>query len=173
MRKLWTIVGWLMLALVMATRARAEAPATTIRIETDKPGPAISPLLNGVFFEDINFAADGGLYPERIKNGSFEFTDALMGWRKTERGGAVGGLGIGEAAALNPNNPHYLRISVEAPGEGFGLTNEGYRGIGVTRGAKFTFSAYARSSSGDPQTLAIELIDSRNQKIGEGEIGGM
>src|SRR2546423_15552516 len=108
MRKLWTIVGWLMLALVIATRARAEAPATTIRIQTDKPGPAISPLLNGVFFEDINFAADGGLYPERIKNGSFEFTDSLMGWRKTERGGAGGGLGDGEASPLHPHQPPHL-----------------------------------------------------------------
>src|SRR5438034_10610625 len=143
MRKLWTIVGWLMLALVMATRARAEAPATTIRVQTDKPGPAISPLLNGVFFEDINFAADGGLYPERIKNGSFEFTDSLMGWRKTERGNAVGGLGVidgatqspalqGRGSALGPNNPHFLRITVEEPGDGFGLTNEGFRGMGVT-----------------------------------------
>src|SRR2546423_2264419 len=127
MRKLWTIVGWLMLALVIATRARAEAPATTIRIQTDKPGPAISPLLNGVFFEDINFAADGGLYPERIKNGSIEFTDSLMGWRKTERGGAVGGFGIGETTSLHPNKPHYLPITIERPREGFWVGKQSLR----------------------------------------------
>ncbi len=143
-----------------------------MHIQADKPGAAISPILDGVFFEDINFAADGGLYPERIKNRSFEFTDPLMAWRKTERGQAVGGLGISDASPLNPKNPHYLHITVESPGDGFGLTNEGYRGMGVTKGAKFTFSLYARSDTPENQKLSIELIDPRDQKIGQGELIG-
>src|SRR5581483_154901 len=122
-----------MLSFLLPNRAAGDTPAATLKLQTDKPGPAISPLLNGVFFEDINFGADGGLYPERIKNRSFEFTDPLMGWRKTERGDAVGGLGIAGDSPLNPNNPHFLRITVESAGEGLGLTNEGFRGIGVTR----------------------------------------
>src|SRR4051812_12162878 len=166
------VIAVMLLCGMLARTAHGETPATTIRVETTKPVHAISPLLNGVFFEDINFAADGGLYPERIKNGSFEFIDSLMGWRKIERGSAVGGLGIGDASPLNPNNPHFLRITIEDPGDGFGLTNDGYRGIGVTQGAKFTFSAYARSKSGDPKRLSIELIDSHNQKIGVGELSG-
>ena len=170
MRKLCTIV-LVLLALLRVTHA--QTPPATIRVATDKPAHAISPLLNGVFFEDINFAADGGLYPERVKNGSFEFTDPLMGWRKTERGAAVGGLGIGDAGSLNPNNPHYLHITVEDASDGFGLTNEGYRGIAVTKGAQFTFSTYARTTSTQPQSLVIELLDSHNQKIGSAEISGL
>ena len=61
--------------------------AQILTIPVDRPGAAISPTFNGIFFEDINFAADGGLYPEGVKNGSFEFADPTMGWRKTERGG--------------------------------------------------------------------------------------
>ncbi|HEX3355779.1 MAG TPA: alpha-L-arabinofuranosidase C-terminal domain-containing protein [Tepidisphaeraceae bacterium] len=166
------LVGAVASALSISQPALADAPAATLHVQADKPGAAISPILDGVFFEDINFAADGGLYPERIKNRSFEFTDPLMAWRKTERGGAVGGLGISDASPLNANNPHYLHITVESPGEGFGLTNEGYRGMGVTKGAKFTFSVYARSDSPENQKLAIELIDPRNQKIGYAELTG-
>src|SRR3954466_14195727 len=121
------------------------AESASITVNTAEPSHAISPILNGIFFEDINFAADGGLYPERVKNRSFEFADSFMGWRKQERGGAVGGLGVVSDAGLNPNNPHFLRITIEKAGDGFGLVNEGFRGIGVTQGAKFTFSVYARA----------------------------
>src|SRR4051812_15341167 len=162
----------LIFSIAVAQKALAESPAITLRVQTDQPAHAISPILNGIFFEDINFAADGGLYPERVKNRSFEFSDSLMGWRKQERGGAVGGLGVVNDGALNVNNPHFLRITVENPGEGFGLVNEGFRGIGVTQGAKFTFSAYARSKSSDPMTLSIDLVDARNKSIGHAELSG-
>lgn len=146
-------------------------PALTI--EVDKPGAAINPHMWGVFFEDINFAADGGLYPQRVKNGSFEFDDRIMGWRKTERGEVVGGLGVISEDPLNPNNPHFLRITVENPGEGFGVTNEGFRGIGVREGEKFTFSVFVRvRSSKTPMALAIELQDPRGRVIGSGKLSG-
>src|SRR3954451_23768900 len=97
MRKILAAIGLsatFMLCMAIARTALAESPAITLRVQTDQPAHAISPILNGIFFEDINFAADGGLYPERVKNRSFEFSDSLMGWRKQERGGAVGGLGV-------------------------------------------------------------------------------
>src|SRR5688572_13723303 len=56
--------------------------ANTISVQVDKPGAPIPKTLFGLFFEDINFGADGGLYPERIKNRSFEFPDPLMGWKQ-------------------------------------------------------------------------------------------
>ncbi len=52
-----------------------------ISVDAAHPGAAISPAMFGIFFEDINFGADGGLYPERIKNRSFEFDQPLKGWR--------------------------------------------------------------------------------------------
>jgi alpha-L-arabinofuranosidase len=145
----------------------AESPSATIVVEVDKPGAAISPILNGVFFEDINFAADGGLYPERIKNGSFEFADPMMGWRRDAvvKGGAVGGFGVVSDRPLNANNPHFLRAYLEQAGEGLPLTNEGYRGIGVTRGAKFTFSVYARSDAGATMGLGVELLGADDRPI--------
>src|SRR4051812_10696557 len=112
----------------------AQAQNVKLTVQVDKPGAKISPILNGVFFEDINFAADGGLYPERIKNRSFEFTDPWVGWRKIERGNPVAGMGVVEEKPLNANNPHYLRITIEKSGDGFGLANDGFRGVGLTKG---------------------------------------
>ena len=55
---------------------------TTLTVNAAAPGAAIPSTLFGIFFEDINFAADGGIYPERVKNRSFEFPDPLMGWKR-------------------------------------------------------------------------------------------
>ena len=85
----------LITAFLIAPR-NSRAQETSITVQADKPGNEISPVLNGIFFEDINFAGDGGLYPERVKNGSFEFQDPMMGAyaRPSSRGGAVGGFGV-------------------------------------------------------------------------------
>src|SRR6266540_2994334 len=67
------------------------ADITTITVHADKPGAQINPAMWGIFFEDINFGADGGLYAELVKNGSFEFPEAMMGWNKAHLRG-VGDL---------------------------------------------------------------------------------
>lgn len=88
-------------------------------IRTDRPGAEIQPTMYGLFFEDINYAADGGLYAEMVKNRSFEFPQNLMGW---ESFGAVALLDDGPF----DRNPHYVRLSA-APhkDKATGLTNEG------------------------------------------------
>src|SRR5215204_832203 len=70
------------LALVAAQVGSAAAQTRGITVQVDRPGAAVPRTLFGLFFEDINFAADGGLYPERVKNRSFEFTEPLNGWRR-------------------------------------------------------------------------------------------
>jgi alpha-L-arabinofuranosidase len=77
-----------------------------IKVQVNRPGGKISPTMFGIFFEDINFAADGGLYPERVKNRSFEFTEPLSAWKKLEGQGAEGELDIRSDGALNDSNPH-------------------------------------------------------------------
>jgi alpha-N-arabinofuranosidase len=120
-----------------------------ITIDVSKPGAAISPTMNGIFFEDINFGADGGLYAELVKNRSFEFPEPLMGWSKLQRQGAEGTLLVRDddpfitgTAYGEPGNLHYLRIDVKNLGKGFGITNEGFRGIGLREG-KNTFFHYS------------------------------
>jgi alpha-L-arabinofuranosidase len=158
--------------LVTARTWTAAAQGGVITVQVDKPGAVISPRMFGVFFEDINFAADGGLYPERVKNRAFEFPTLLMGWKKIERGGARGTLEVLDAEPLNATTPRYLRVRVENPGDGFGAANEGFRGIGVERGAQFTFSVYARRAEGAPTALRVELVDAGGKRIGQARLSG-
>jgi alpha-N-arabinofuranosidase len=152
---------------------------TKITIDVSNPGANISPTMYGIFFEDINFGADGGLYAELIKNRSFEFPEPMMGWSKLQREGADGTLSIRDDDPFvtgttygEPGNSHYLRIEVKKTGDGFGVTNEGFRGIGLRKGKKYWFSLFARNPSG-MMGFKVELIGSDGQKITEGRFGGV
>jgi alpha-L-arabinofuranosidase len=150
----------------------SQVEAVPVTVGLDKPGATVSPTLHGVFFEDINFGADGGLYPQRIKNGSFEFTpDPTMGWQKTPNNRAGGTLSILSDQPLNETNPHYLRFTVLPGGDGFGISNEGFHGIGVKQGAKYNFSVYARAVGQQPMTLELTLLDG-DRPIGSAELSG-
>jgi alpha-N-arabinofuranosidase len=126
----------------------------------------------GVFFEDINFAADGGLYPELVKNRSFEFTEPLYAWRRVWRDGADGELTIRSEDPLNAQNPHYLRLRVYTPAGVYGLVNSGFRGMGVHSGAEYVLSAYVRTHLRGPQALSARLTDERDQLIAEATLTG-
>ncbi|MBW3091961.1 hypothetical protein KIH79_03125 [Bifidobacterium sp. 82T10] len=108
--------------------------------------------LFGVFFEDLNHAADGGLYGELVRNRSFEFDPidnasytALTAWRKVQRGDAIVGLHVDDAHPLNERNRHYARLDVIRCGDGAGISNLGYGdGIPVRDGEKYRFSCQVR-----------------------------
>lgn len=129
--------------------------APTITIHADQPGAKINPAMWGVFFEDINFGADGGLYSELVKNRGFEFPEPLMGWTKISPSLADGELSIRDDAPFNTNNAHYVRIESRnaAP---FGISNEGFRGMGVRKDEAYDFSAQIRKVSGDA-LLRVQL----------------
>ncbi len=142
-------------ALALTHAARANP---TLTIQADQPGAKINPAMWGIFFEDINLGADGGLYAELIKNRAFEFPEPLMGWHALSPSKSVGTLAIREENPFNAKNPHYLRI--ESQGKDlFGIANEGFRGIGVRQGEAYNFSAQIRVGSGTPK-LRIELYSS-------------
>src|SRR5687768_12529277 len=111
------------------------AQSGTLTVQVDRPGAPIPETLFGLFFEDINFAADGGLYPERVKNRSFEFPEPLMGW--------VGGAGVEVVSSGPPAGTCYVRL---APGAH--LISTGFRGIGLEKGEEYTLTFLGRGSSG-------------------------
>jgi alpha-N-arabinofuranosidase len=162
------------LGLIIAQSQFAFAQTGNITVRVDKPGAAIPKTLFGLFFEDINFGADGGLYPERVKNRSFEFPNPLMGWKEVNRGEAKGALYPIDHGSINDTpNSHYLRIKVETPGKGFGVMNEGFRGIGVEKGAEYTFSVTARRVDGAPAGLRVELEDANGRTLGQTKVTGL
>jgi alpha-L-arabinofuranosidase len=149
---------------------QVQQSAVNLIVSADRPGVRISPTMWGIFFEDINFGADGGLYAELVKNRSFEFTNAMTGWSKIQKQGAKGLLSIRDENPFELANPHYLRIEVKNPGDGFGVTNEGFRGIGIHKGRKYYFSVYARSLLPGPMKLRVELVASDGKKLAEAQI---
>lgn len=120
--------------------------------------------LYGIFFEDLNHAADGGLYPEYVRNGSFEFSQidnpsyrALTAWNKIERGGAKLSLDVKTSNPLNEKNPHYLTMEIYDTGSGAGISNEGYNsGIPCKNDEEYIFSCFAKGKS---MTLNVALED--------------
>ena len=143
------------LCLLAITTLACVASAETLTVHADKPGAKINPAMWGVFFEDINFGADGGIYAEMVKNRGFEFPEALMGWKKISPSLAKGELTIRDDAPFNPANAHYVRMQSagKAP---FGISNEGFRGMGVRKGEAYDFSAQIRGIEGKP-LLRVQL----------------
>jgi alpha-N-arabinofuranosidase len=161
------------LALAGSQAAPLFSQARLVTVQADRPGAAIPRTLFGLFFEDINFAADGGLYPERVKNRSFEFPEPLMGWKQLAPGGAKGALQIYDLSTEGDvPNSHYLRIRVDEPGTGFGLSNEGFRGVGVEQGKEYTFSLMARRAAGSPAALRVEVVGAEGRVLGRAGVAG-
>ncbi len=106
-------------AAFLAGATPAQSVGPTITIQADQPGAKINPAMWGIFFEDINFGADGGLYAELVKNRGFEFPEPLMGWMKLSPSLAKGELSVRDDAPFNTNNPHYVRLHSEFPTKGF------------------------------------------------------
>jgi len=153
--------------ILSSALATAEVRLT---VQVDQPGATINPAMWGIFFEDINLGADGGLYAELVKNRSFEFPDPMMGWSKEAAGDVKGSLAIQSDGPFNPANPHYLRVQAE--GGGFGFGNDGFRGIGVREGENYDFTAQIRVTSGKP-TIRVELTNPAGKVLAKKKIEGL
>ena len=146
----------LLLSLLSLTAAASlSAQSLEMKVNVNRPGAEIQPTMYGIFIEDINFAADGGLYAELVKNRSFEFPgNRLQGW-------SVGGRVEVRNDGPFERNPHYLRLLYPGhPQKHTVLENNGFFGIGLKEGEQYRFSVWARVPEGNqPAKLGIELID--------------
>ena len=144
----------------------AQQPNIEMVVNMKKPGAPIQPTMYGLFFEDINFGADGGLYAELIKNRSFEFPQSFMGWN------TFGKVEVRSDDAPFAHNPHYVRLSYSGHAHKHtGLENEGFRGIGLKKDGTYRFSVWARTvTHNKPQKIRVELIDATNNPIARKEL---
>lgn len=127
------------------------AEPVPIVLHTNKVGSPVQPTMYGIFFEDINYGADGGLYAEMVKNRSFEFPDNLMGWN------SFGRVTVNDDGPFE-NNPHYVTLSSAGHQEKHtGIENEGYFGMSFVKDADYKFSVWARSRGN--ARLEIQLVD--------------
>jgi alpha-N-arabinofuranosidase len=147
-----------LVVILAALIAGLKLQAATITVQAAEPGAKINRSMWGIFFEDINFGADGGLYAELVKNRGFEFPEPMMGWLKLTPSKAVGSITVCEENPFNPHNPHYLRIKSEGKAL-MGVANAGFRGIGVNKAEAYNFSAQIRKIDGNVK-VRVELYSS-------------
>jgi alpha-L-arabinofuranosidase len=146
----------------------------TLTISTQERGAPLGDLF-GIFFEDLNHAADGGLYAELVQNRSFEFDPidradyhALTAWEKVERDGGMLDITVDDNNPINNRNPHYAVLNVTSVGAGAGIMNLGFNtGIPVSQGETYVFSMYARKAS--VQALEIEVTIESTEGMVHGE----
>lgn len=141
----------------VAVALSAAAQTHQFDINTSKLGAPIQPTMYGIFFEDINYAADGGLYGELVKNRSFEFPNHFMGWS------TFGKVEMRREDPAFQKNPRYVRLLPSGHSDKFtGLENEGFFGIGYEKGAEYKFSVWARSGR-KPGKIRVMFCDPNTQ----------
>jgi alpha-L-arabinofuranosidase len=145
---------------------------TEISVNANKPGAEIQPTMWGVFFEDINFAADGGIYAELVKNGSFEFALPMTGWQLLTRQNGNGRMVPNFYSPSMPSNPHFMQIHIDPLAGSFGFTNDGFRGMGIRKDEQYNFSVSAKLSENSNVKMTIEIINPTGETIGRTELSG-
>jgi len=136
---------------------------TSIQIQADNPLFPVQPTMWGLFFEDINFAADGGIYAELVKNRSFEFPDPMEGWEVEGSSFFRSPLRIVNRSQENPDNPRFARIQVKGS---TCLVNKGFRGMGIKESEQYRFCINASVPEGEVRIKA-KIIGEGGQEIGE------
>ncbi|MGH3392862.1 MAG: alpha-L-arabinofuranosidase C-terminal domain-containing protein [Actinomadura sp.] len=182
-RPLWRLgLGVLLAGTLVGTPIPASSASAatdyTLRVDPTRDGPAISDTMYGIFLEDINRAADGGLYAELVENRSFEYDRVddpsftpLTAWTPTSVAGGTGTAEVvDDAERLNERNRRYLRLTLGggADGTAFGVTNAGFiSGIAVRAGKRYDFSVWARTDQAAGTPLTVTLADSSGTALAE------
>jgi len=148
-------------------------------------GKQISSDLFGLFFEDINYAADGGLYAELVQNRSFEYNPAerrewnpFSYWEYVAPGFSYGRISVETKAPLHPSNQHYIVLDIEHVGHeasqtgesGVGIKNSGFDGMVVWAGEKYNFSMFAQQLSDAPVVLSVCLQTPKGNVLAEASV---
>lgn len=157
------------LILMGACCSSLQADPVELVVQTKQPGPRVSPTMHGVFFEDINYAADGGLYAELVENRSFEHRNRLYAWETVGDEGSVSAEVIDDRG-LHENNPHYCRLQISKSDGDAGIRNDGYDGYSFVEGATYYASLHARGQK-PGGTVHCVLRDSAGAEVARAQLG--
>ncbi|MDI9863307.1 alpha-L-arabinofuranosidase C-terminal domain-containing protein [Flectobacillus sp. DC10W] len=164
-----------LIAFFLAFQCIAQKQEPTFKVNVSQVQSEVSPTMWGIFFEDINMGADGGIYAELVKNRSFEFFKPLMGWKITSPNTLQGFYLGSEITIVNQpekasTNPRYLHVNLMNPNaKSLGISNEGFRGMGIKKGLRYDFSVFYRQKTAHT-VLVIELVSSSGQVLGQTKI---
>jgi alpha-L-arabinofuranosidase len=161
--RLFLVIG--SMALFTSASLLAQA-GHVLTIKANDIKATVQPTMWGVFFEDINMGADGGIYAELVKNRSFEFYRPMMGWKVLGKPQTEGDFLILNRHQTNTANPRFLRVSLNKNVKGsLGLNNEGFRGMGIKNNVQYDFSIMYRSATVNNK-MYVELLNSKGESIG-------
>jgi alpha-L-arabinofuranosidase len=149
---------------LLAAALAASAQPARISVAVDRPGHQIPPTLWGIFFEDINLSADGGIYPEQVRNRSFEDADVPEHWTITGANGS-----IDQSKPLNPFNRKSLRLQLAGA---FRVVDEGYWGMNIIPGEDYAFRLAARGEQFNGP-LEVRLVGASGLELASGRIAGL
>lgn len=154
-----------------AAESSSEKPSSQIAVHVGKPGAEVSPYLWGIFFEDINLSADGGIVPERVRNRSFEDGGRVDPWYAIAEGGAKVEMAIESDKPVTPKNPHALKVTISNAGSArAGVANPGYYGMSFVKGEDYQVSFFARAAAPFQGPLTVTLESTNGLVIAKKEI---
>jgi alpha-N-arabinofuranosidase len=139
-------------------------------------GKKISSDLFGLFFEDINYSADGGLYAELVQNRSFEYSptdrpewNPFSFWEYITPGFSYGSISVETKFPVHPNNPHYVVLNVEHVGDGggVGIKNSGFDGMVIRAGDKYNLSLFVSQLTDEPVSISVTLQNRKGKLLAE------
>ena len=153
------------------------APDATIDIHVDQPTVAVTPSMYGIFFEEINRGGEGGIWSQLVLNSGFEDSaDGPLGWEPVQDGGARGDVSLDKSRPLNGYNPRALKFQITEAGKGggndgtagagrVGMSNAGYKGLAVEKGAKYDLSIYLATDGTFAGPVTVSLEDASGKAI--------
>jgi len=166
--KKYNVIRTGMVALVLL--CAASAVAASIKVRVDQPGHKVAPTLWGIFFEDINLSADGGIYPELVRNRSFEDSERPEHWKVVSSSDGQADTEIDTNRPLTPMNRRSLRVRFQG---GVVLENGGYWGMNLVQGERYSLRLAARVADGFQGPLKAALLNQAGNELAKGEVTGM
>ena len=162
---------------IIAIQVQAiSASKVKITVDVNNPGHKISPTLFGIFFEDINLSADGGIYPELVHKRSFEDAESFQNWKfistEDKSKAAVYILNVQSRPTLPPLNAFNCKSFLVIAGGSFKLENEGFWGMNIVQGQSYSLKLAARAIDNFSLPLKVRLVSSTGSELASGEIKG-
>ncbi|MBE7173237.1 MAG: alpha-L-arabinofuranosidase [Williamsia sp.] len=172
MKRLYCNVAAVAVCLLTATMDGRSQTGDALVVKANEIKSPIQPTMWGIFFEDINMGADGGLYAELVKNRSFEFQRPMMGWKVLGKPKTEGDFLVENRRPnpLNAGNPRFLHVTLhEATKGSIGLNNEGFKGMGIKNGLRYDFSISYRQPAPNIK-MWVELVKANGESLGSGQL---
>jgi alpha-L-arabinofuranosidase len=146
------------------TVVQAQTTAT-LTIQANQPGAVVSSNLFGIFFEEINFAGEGGIYAEMVRNRSFYDATNADYWTLVQRGTAAGTMSVDSTRPLNTNILNSLKLTMQSGTGSVGAGNSGFLGMSLQAGTAYNLNFYAAGSIGFTGPINAQLESSSGNSI--------